>query len=165
MGRTSRKTWHNSRDQEGQSPPWGRLAFLVVQVMVIIVQMQSRWATNQRWIAWFWRTGLMLTSIGGLKSRHEGVDVNDCQLRVTIHKHGIRIVVHVDRIGWSPCWCRRFPQSAMSQYFLNHFALRWFDERNYFHFATAVRTDHGINLVHPLEQHRPGMATANSTHV
>ena len=33
-----------------------------------------------------------------------------------------------------------------------------------FHFATALRTDHGINFIHSLDQHGPGLAAANWSH-
>ena len=96
----------------------------------------------------FVRTGPSPTCIGDLERIH----VNTCEFRVTVHGFVVQVVDQTDRIGRSPR-CRCFPQSAMSQYFFNHFALWRFDERNYFHFATALRTDHGINFIHSLDQH------------
>ena len=52
-------------------------------------------------------------------------------------------------------------KSVMLQDFLNYFVLGWVNKADYFHFATALRTDHGINLVHPLDQHRPCLAATS----
>ena len=83
--------------------------------------------------------------IGDLKSTQERIHINECQFLRLVHEFGIQILVHVERLGWSPRR-GRLPQTAMLQDFLNYFVLGWVNKADYFHFATALRTDHGVNL-------------------
>jgi len=131
--------------------------------MVIIAPMQPKRAANAGLMARLKRTGFVPTCIGDLKSTQERIHINECQFRATVHEFGIQIVVHVERIRWSPRR-GRFPQTAMLQNFLNYFVLGWVNKTDYFHFATALRTDHGINFIHSLDQHGPGLAAANWSH-
>ncbi len=43
----------------------------------------------------------------------------------------------------------------------DHFVFGWVEKRNYFHFAAALRTDHGVNLVDSLDEHGPSLAAAS----
>ena len=53
------------------------------------------------------------TCIGDLEGTQERIHVNERQFRCLVHEFGIQIVVHVDRIGWSPRR-GRFPQSTVA---------------------------------------------------
>jgi hypothetical protein len=88
------------------------LALLPVRVMVIIVQMQPKRAANTGLMARLKRIGFVPTCIGDLEGTQERIHVNERQFRCLVHEFGIQIVVHVDRIGWSPRR-GRFPQSTV----------------------------------------------------
>jgi len=62
--------------------------------------------------------------IGDLKSTQERIHINECQFLRLVHEFGIQILVHVERLGWSPRR-GRLPQTAMLQDFLNYFVLGW----------------------------------------
>ena len=52
------------------------------------------------------------------------------------------------------------PQAAVPQDPLDHLALRRLDERDHLHRPAALRTRQRIDLVHPLDEHRPGLVAA-----
>ena len=52
--------------------------------------------------------------IGDLKSTQERIHINECQFLRLVHEFGIQILVHVERLGWSPRR-GRLPQTAMLQ--------------------------------------------------
>ena len=106
---------------------------------------------------------------GRLESGQECVDIDVGQfLRLVglvretnraVRVGGIQLQDQIFHVGWCPR-CRRLPQSTMLQDLLDHLALRRVEEGDYFHFAAALRTDHGVSLVDSLDEHGPGLTTA-----
>ena len=68
-------------------------------------------------------TGLVPTCIGDLEGSLERIDVNECQFRRMVHGIVVQVVDQTDRIGWTS-WCRRLPQSAVSENLFDHLSLR-----------------------------------------
>ena len=85
------------------------------------------------------RTGLVLTFIGDLEGSQERIHVHVCQFRVLVHIFGVQVMAQIIRIGWSPR-CQRFPQSAVTQNFLNHFVLGWINSNRSRHKTVSSRS-------------------------
>ncbi len=55
---------------------------------------------------------------------------------------------------------RGMPEAAVTQNYFDHRPLRRFDEDDHLYLAAALGTGQGGDLVQPLDEHGPGLATA-----